>query len=156
MNKPSIQFRIAARVLIVNKESKLLLVANSEKLSWFTPGGRVEPEETLEEAAIRETYEETGLTVDNLKLVYVREALDNNEEKPQHHVCFYFFARTEQLLPDSWEDHDGYVDLNKFFSQEEIAKEEKFWPLILKDRFWEDLENNFQNTELYAKYVLST
>jgi 8-oxo-dGTP diphosphatase len=155
MNEPKIQFRIAARVLILNQENKLLLVANSEKLSWFTPGGRVEPEETVEEAAIRETYEETGLTVDNLKLIYVREALDHNEEKPQHHVCFYFFARTEQQLPESWQDHDGYVDLNKFFSREEIAKEEKFWPPILKDQFWEDLKNDFRDIDLYEKYILS-
>ena len=155
MDKPALQFRIAARVLLLNKNNELLLVANSKKRNWFTPGGRAEPEETLEQAAIRETYEETGLTVKDLKLVYVREAIDQKAEKPTHHVCVYFFARTEENLPEAWSDHDGYVDLNRFFSQEELEKEKRVWPAILKNKFWQDLAEDFKNAEIYAPYTIS-
>lgn len=155
MEPDKMQFRIAARILLLNNDNQLLLVANSEKLSWFTPGGRVEADESLEEAVIRETYEETGLTIKNPKLIYVREAMDHNHEKKYHHVCFYFFARTEESLPETWEDHDGYVDLNKFFSREELQKEEKVWPDILRDTFWEDLKDDFANAQRYGKYTIT-
>lgn len=149
------QFRIAARVLLLNKDNKILLVANSKSKSWFTPGGRVEPDETLEAAAIRETYEETGLKVSDLKFVYVREAQDDNPEKPTHHICFYFYTKIEQEnLDENWQDHDGYVDLIKFFSRKEL-QDLKVWPIILKDTFWTDLEEDFKNAAPYATYTLS-
>jgi ADP-ribose pyrophosphatase YjhB (NUDIX family) len=154
MEQSQRQFRLAARVILLNQNDEILLVANSQKNVWFTPGGRVEPDETIEQAAIRETFEETGITIDNLKLVYIREAQDHNIERPQHHVCFYFLARTDSLLPDSWQDHDGYVDLNKFFSQQELAQVDKVWPGLLRDKFWQDLEEDFKHSELYATYSI--
>src|SRR5262245_18487700 len=38
---------------------------------WSIPGGRLEPGETVREAAIREVHEETGLTVTDLRLIDV-------------------------------------------------------------------------------------
>lgn len=51
---------------IVTRNGAVLLVQRRIKegsLSWQFPAGEVEPGETLEEAAARETVEETGLTV---------------------------------------------------------------------------------------------
>ena len=51
---------------IVTRDGAVLLVQRKIKegsLSWQFPAGKVEPGETLEEAAARETVEETGLTV---------------------------------------------------------------------------------------------
>ncbi|GAB7033448.1 hypothetical protein JCM4914_49090 [Streptomyces platensis subsp. malvinus] len=39
------------------------------KLSWQFPAGEVEPGETREDAAVRETKEETGLNVSAVKLL---------------------------------------------------------------------------------------
>jgi 8-oxo-dGTP pyrophosphatase MutT (NUDIX family) len=58
--------RRSARVLVVDGRDRLLLVRArfpDGSHGWFTPGGGVEPGETLAEAAAREAFEETGLRV---------------------------------------------------------------------------------------------
>lgn len=45
------------------KNSKFLLVKYRKAGKWLQPGGHVEPNEDPEEAALRETFEETGLRV---------------------------------------------------------------------------------------------
>jgi 8-oxo-dGTP pyrophosphatase MutT (NUDIX family) len=50
---------VAAR----DREGRVLLVLHSEGGAWVLPGGAIEPEETPADAALRETWEETGLLV---------------------------------------------------------------------------------------------
>jgi 8-oxo-dGTP pyrophosphatase MutT (NUDIX family) len=53
--------RRSARVILADGADRLLLF-QSEGF-WFTPGGGVEPGETIEQAATRELWEETGLRI---------------------------------------------------------------------------------------------
>ncbi len=51
-------------MVIVRKGDKFLLVHERKHGQlWYIPGGRVEPGETIEEGAIRETLEEGGIAV---------------------------------------------------------------------------------------------
>jgi 8-oxo-dGTP diphosphatase len=55
---------IAAAVIV--QDGKLLLVRRrvaEGSLSWQFPAGEIEPGESAEDAAVRETFEETGLVV---------------------------------------------------------------------------------------------
>lgn len=60
-----------AAAIVVN-EGRVLMVrrrVNEGQLSWQFPAGEVEPGEARESAAVRETREETGLTVAAVKLL---------------------------------------------------------------------------------------
>ncbi|MFJ6699230.1 NUDIX hydrolase [Streptomyces sp. NPDC091272] len=59
--------RKVARVVLFDPEDRVLLMHGFEpedpaRKWWFTPGGGVEGDETLAEAALREVAEETGIT----------------------------------------------------------------------------------------------
>ncbi|MGD3106498.1 NUDIX hydrolase [Streptomyces sp. YGL11-2] len=61
---------IAAAIIV--HEGRVLMVRrriSEGKLSWQFPAGEVEPGETREDAAVRETKEETGLNVSAVELL---------------------------------------------------------------------------------------
>jgi len=60
-----------ASVLVFDGKGRVLLVRHVEGDEWTTPGGMIEPEETPANAAVRETWEETGLVVELTRIVGV-------------------------------------------------------------------------------------
>jgi len=57
---------VSAATIVINKEDKILLI-KGPKRGWEMPGGQVEEGESLKNAAIRETKEETGIDIDVIK-----------------------------------------------------------------------------------------
>jgi acetyl-CoA carboxylase carboxyl transferase subunit beta len=58
---------LAAGAVIADRHGRLLLVKRArdpQRGRWSVPGGRVEPGESLEAAAVREALEETGLRIE--------------------------------------------------------------------------------------------
>lgn len=85
------QQRISAGVL-VEQDGRLLMVRHvkpGEYDLWVAPGGGVQGEETLEQAARREAREETGLEVEPLRMVYVEEFMNPHTR----HCKFWYLAR---------------------------------------------------------------
>lgn len=65
------QVRVGTGVIIV-RDNKVLLGRRIGKLgtgTWGFPGGHLEFGESLEDCAVRETLEETGLTVKNARVI---------------------------------------------------------------------------------------
>jgi 8-oxo-dGTP pyrophosphatase MutT (NUDIX family) len=54
----------SAAVAIHDQEMRLLLCLHRDKNVWVPPGGLIEPGEQPADAAVRETWEETGLLVE--------------------------------------------------------------------------------------------
>jgi len=63
--------KVGADAAIFNQEGHILLVRRTDDGLWCLPCGWVEPDESPEEAAVRETREETGLEVQPRRLVGV-------------------------------------------------------------------------------------
>lgn len=68
----------AACVLLQNGEKFLGVTRRYTINDWGLPGGKVDPGETPQQAAIREVREETGLKITNLRLL--ETSIDRNYE----------------------------------------------------------------------------
>ena len=53
-----------ASVVMFDERGRVLLVRQAEGALWTTPGGMIEPHELPADAAVRETWEETGMFVE--------------------------------------------------------------------------------------------
>jgi 8-oxo-dGTP pyrophosphatase MutT (NUDIX family) len=62
---------VGAGVILLDEQGRILLHHRTDNDTWSIPGGSLEPGETLEETARRETYEEIGLTVGEMHLFHV-------------------------------------------------------------------------------------
>lgn len=72
--------------IAVMREGKILLTQRDDFETWILPSGGVEDGESLAQAALRETREETGLEVELTRLVGVYSRLSNMP--PVHAVLF--------------------------------------------------------------------
>ncbi|KGP73419.1 NUDIX hydrolase [Pontibacillus yanchengensis] len=70
----------AAGVMVLNEKKEILLMKRKEDKHWCIPGGIVEMGKRVEEAAIREVYEETKLHIHNMELFNVYSG------EQQHHI----------------------------------------------------------------------
>jgi len=84
---------VAVDIIILNNEKVVLVKRLNEpyKGYWALPGGFVEYGETVEQAAIREAKEETGLNVEILALVGV---YSDPKRDPRGHVISIAFLAT--------------------------------------------------------------
>jgi 8-oxo-dGTP pyrophosphatase MutT (NUDIX family) len=83
--------RVSAYTLVVH-ENKILLINNKSTGKWWFPGGKVEESESLEESAIRETYEEAGIQIELGERIAEVESYyyyDPADEAYQQHSSFY-------------------------------------------------------------------
>ena len=123
---------------IVFKDTRVLLVRRGQspaKGLWAVPGGSVKLGETLQAAAEREIFEETGLRIRALKPVYTFESIVKDDDgKIQFHYVIV------DLIADyiDGEPHPGDDALEaRWFSPQEMHKTDvsKTTRDLLRDQF---------------------
>ncbi|MEM2447491.1 MAG: NUDIX hydrolase [Candidatus Bathyarchaeia archaeon] len=95
---------VVAVSVFIKSRSKVLLIKrrfNPGSGRWSIPGGLIELGETVREAALREVYEETGLTVKLGKLLNVVDYIERDEKGAVrfHYVLICFSAYVEGTPP---------------------------------------------------------
>jgi ADP-ribose pyrophosphatase YjhB (NUDIX family) len=147
------QYRIRGAALVV-QDNRLLLIKSvvhqTGEIVWVPPGGGLEGSESIFECAARETFEEAGVTVELDRIVYLRDFIE--QESDTHHFEVFILAKsfsgtltTENVI--GLQD-ENYVLEAHFLSREEM-REIIVYPEVLKDDFWDDLEEGFPS----AKYL---
>jgi 8-oxo-dGTP pyrophosphatase MutT (NUDIX family) len=108
--------RVAARVVLVDEEQSVLLVEGHDPARpelgwyWFTVGGGVDPGETPQEAAIRETREETGheLVAERLGPIIREDTIEFSfEHSKLRQRQVFFLVRVPRFEPD----RSGWIDV---------------------------------------------
>jgi 8-oxo-dGTP diphosphatase len=132
------RYGISAAALVLD-DGRLLLV-NHRKAGrydfWLPPGGRLEGSESILDCARRETFEETGLTVQPEHILYVQEFV----EPGYHFVKFFILCSSysgELTLANRDAEESWLVDA-AFFSQQEMQGVQVL-PPVFKGQFWADL-----------------
>ncbi len=107
---------------IVIKDEKVLLVSSKYKDEEFYlfPGGGMEFGETIEEAAVRETFEETGVKVKVKDLFHVNEYI-YAEDWNKRSVSMFFIAEVVEILEPTTND-EGKIKEFKWIKLSELDK----------------------------------
>jgi 8-oxo-dGTP diphosphatase len=107
--KNQLAFRISVYGVTIWNDSVLLLKGHTSGHLWF-PGGGVQPGERMEDTLSREYLEETGVTINVLDFLCIREEFfyHNVWKKPFHSLRLYYLCKpiTTDLVADNEVD-DG-------------------------------------------------
>lgn len=112
---------ISAGGLVYNKRTKKFLLIQDRNGKWTLPKGLIEKGETTEEAALRETAEETGLPLKRLKILKklgtVKYSYVLHNKKVFKIVVFYLMETDAIRLRPQWEIKDA-----KWIARKDVLK----------------------------------
>lgn len=115
--------QVGASVIVEDMQGRVLLQLRSDNHCWGYPGGSVELDEVVEEAAARELWEETGLTANRLELFGVFSGKDihyvypNGDEVSNVDIVYVCRDYSGTLKPQ-----EGEVEALRFFDLGEIPE----------------------------------
>lgn len=131
--------RIPTVGVVALKDKSALLVLHGESAQhltgvWGLPGGRLEPEETLLDAAAREFWEETGLTPDKETMVKMPSIYQGDIPRKNGEIMYtdwhLFLVKnftgelvgSDETTPE-WVDIAAMVELNLLPNTENAVRE---------------------------------
>lgn len=117
-------FRVGA---IIVQNNKILMTTNKNDSFYYSVGGRVKMNETIEEAVRREVFEETGnqLEIDRLAFINENFFTDKSNNQKYHEISFYFIMKTTENL----------TLMGKSYTQNNIEEVVEWLPLDKLDEY---------------------
>jgi len=98
----------SANVIVVNDQGEILMIRRTDNNNWAVPGGGMDLGESITNAAVRETQEETGITCQITGLVgiytnprHVIRYSSNNEVRQEFSIVFTARPVSGVLRPSS-------------------------------------------------------
>ncbi len=113
--------KTVAKVVLIDKDDRILMLKRSDYVDkfageWDLPGGHLKKNESLFDGLCREVKEETGLSVENPKIIEI-----------QSNMHFFYANYTPKAIELSHEHTDF-----KFFDKKSLDEGEKFQKIALK------------------------
>lgn len=137
-NKASLRHVVVDNLVL--KDDKILLVKRAENLlegrKWGLPGGFMERNENIKEAAAREILEETGYTVNQITLFRIIDTPKRLNEDRQN-IAFVNFCTALEKINEA----DNESEAQTWFKLSSLPPKEEF------------AFDHYSSVELYQKYV---
>ncbi len=114
---------VGAGIFLLDEQNRLLMLRRSDNGCWGLPGGSTEPGEVVENAAKRETFEETHLEIGEMSLFGVFSGPELYYKYPNGDEVYNV---TIMYLSHNWR---GEIELNnehtewKWFAANEIPED---------------------------------
>lgn len=132
-------FRLRACGILINN-GKVLMIRNDRDPYYYSVGGGVQHGEAIEDAAIREVWEETGVNFEIERLAFIHENFFNGEKGGIfdglvcHELAFYFLMKWRPECPiqdtgltfDGLREHLVWLDIADLDQEDQVVYPEFF------------------------------
>jgi 8-oxo-dGTP pyrophosphatase MutT (NUDIX family) len=153
--------RNSVKIILMNENKEILLMCADDPTTtstdgkyhgrfWFPIGGKIEEGESVQAAALREVFEETGITSDKIELgpvVWFGEFDLVLSGKLQHLKEQFIVAQTKQRnisLDNLTDEERAVVKHVEWFSLDKIKNcSEVIFPVVLPDYLPDILAGNY-------------
>lgn len=110
----------SVNVIVTNKAGDILLIRRTDNNNWALPGGAIDLGESLTQAAIRETREETGITCEITGLVgiytdptHLIHYTSNNEVRQEFSIVLTAHPTSGQPTPSRESSEVRWIPLEE-------------------------------------------
>ena len=134
--------------VLIEKSKALCVSCRYEDGEYLLfPGGGLEAGETMEEAAVREMFEETGLIVKVKKLIYVNDWIKDRKTNLRVLNMFFLVERIGgKIIPG--EKDNGKIKEIKWINLANLPKMD-FRPLYVAKRLYRDYKSKFKEVPYF-------
>ena len=139
--------RIRAASLVIQNDRLLLIksvLPHTGDICWVPPGGGLEGDESIFDCAVREAFEEAGISVELDRIVYLRQFIDQGFGVHNFEVfvlCSSFSG--EITIENNVGQPDAMDVLEARFLSRQDMQGLTVYPELLRDDFWDDLASGF-------------
>jgi 8-oxo-dGTP pyrophosphatase MutT (NUDIX family) len=109
---------------IIDGKPKIILIKNRFTKRWVMPKGKLDPGETVEQAAVREVEEETGVKGRILEYLGQNRFFFSFGKKRYHKTVDVYFMEAvgdTKLDPAKFDPHDKFVSDARWFDPDKVA-----------------------------------